>query len=724
MRVALKLALVTLVPALQAGSSTEAAAQERPAGRGAASVAEIRWDEWDVAHIDARDDETAMYGLGWAQMQAHGDLLLSLYARARGQAAAYWGESWIASDTRMHQIGIPDRGRAWQARLTAGEHVRLTAFAAGANAYARRFPERIAPANRAILPIRLSDPLMHVLHTVVGNYVAGEQLGRAASLPLQDNPPDDALKGSNAYAIAPSRSKSGDAMLLINPHLPWGDHYTWFEAQISVSGHSYYGVAQVGSPFLGIAFNEHGGWTHTVNQLDGADLYKLKLDGDRYLLDGRWLDLASEKRTIQVREKDGRLTDRTFMIQRSVHGPLVRRDGTSALAIRIAGFDSFGLIQQYWDMAKADGLESFEAAASRLQMPFFNTIYASRAGDIYYLYGGRSPNRRLGDHRFWSGVIPGDRSSFLWEGTLPYEKMPHFRNPPGGFIQNANDPPWLTTLPQVLKPGDYPAHLAPPGPLDWRAQQSLRQITEQPRIGYDDLVEMEGSTRIESADRLLPDLLDAAQSSFDPLVVEARTILARWDRRSETGSRGAILYQVWARKLFKLDPQKAFAAQWSPDRPLQTPNGLADPGAAVKLLTEAAAEVRSQYGRLDIGYGEAVRFRRSGIDLPASGGDVYVGSFRASWFGKAKDGVNEVQGGNSFVAAVSFGKRLHATGLLPYGNATAPGFGSIAAQARYFSDNRLRPIHFYPDDVVRHTVRTERIHTRTGTSETPAGASK
>lgn len=672
----------------------------------AADTAEIRWDDWDVAHISAPDDVAAMRAFGWAQMEARGDLLLTLYGRARGRAAEYWGEDGVASDTRLAQIGIPDAGRAWETRLTPGERARLAAFVAGANAYAKRHPDRIAPRNRAVLPLRLSDPLMHVLNVVVGNYVAGGQIQAAASLPAA--PGETASNGSNAYAIAPARSKSGEAMLLINPHLPWDDLFTWFETQITVPGSSSYGVAQVGSPFLAIAFGAQGGWTHTVNQFDGADLYRLTLDGDRYLLDGVWRDLQQETRTLLVRGEDGRSTPRRITIERTLHGPVLRRDGRTGYALRIAGLDSFGLIQQYWDMAKARDVDAFERATSRLQIPFFNTIYASRRGDIYYLYGGRFPLRRQGDHAFWSGIIPGDRSAFLWDGALPYARVPHFRNPPGGFIQNANDPPWLTSWPQVLRPGDYPVDMAPAPSLDWRAHQSLRQIRAHPRVGFDDLLAIERSTHIESADRLLPDLLAAARLSTDPIVRDAAAVLASWDRASEAGSRGVILYQVWARKLILgRDPKQVYATQWSPDRPLTTPAGLADPDLAVRLLAEAAGEIRQRYGRLDVAYGEAVRLRQGAVNLPSSGGDVYLGSYRASWFGAGADGVNVTQGGNTFTALVSFGRRLRAVGLLPYGNGADAR--ANAAQLRLFSQNKLRPIRFHADEIARHTVRIERI---------------
>src|SRR6185369_15843383 len=80
--------------------------------------------------------------------------------------------------------------------------------------------------------------------------------------------------GSNMWAIAPSRSKSGHAMLLGNPHQPWAALY--WEAQVTVPGKlNFYGGTFVGSPVLTTGFNDHLGWTHTVNYPDLDDVYAL-----------------------------------------------------------------------------------------------------------------------------------------------------------------------------------------------------------------------------------------------------------------------------------------------------------------------------------------------------------------------------------------------------------------------------------------------------------------
>jgi acyl-homoserine-lactone acylase len=61
---------------------------------GAAPVkgTEILWDTWGIAHIFAPDHPSLFYAYGYAQMEAHSELLLRLYAQARGRGAEIYGE--------------------------------------------------------------------------------------------------------------------------------------------------------------------------------------------------------------------------------------------------------------------------------------------------------------------------------------------------------------------------------------------------------------------------------------------------------------------------------------------------------------------------------------------------------------------------------------------------------------------------------------------------------
>src|SRR5215216_6374803 len=88
----------TLLGTTPPGARRAAAQDATPVGSPGSAEAELLWDTWGVPHIFADDTVNLFYGFGWAQMHAHGDLLLRLYGQARGRPAEYWGERYLESD--------------------------------------------------------------------------------------------------------------------------------------------------------------------------------------------------------------------------------------------------------------------------------------------------------------------------------------------------------------------------------------------------------------------------------------------------------------------------------------------------------------------------------------------------------------------------------------------------------------------------------------------------
>jgi acyl-homoserine-lactone acylase len=148
--------------------------------------------------------------------------------------------------------------------------------------------------------------------------------------------------GSNGWAIAPSRSASGNAMLLANPHLLWSDLFLWYEAQLTAPGIDAYGASLVGVPVLNIAFNDYQGWTHTVNTHDGWDAYELTLANGGYQFDGKVRAFETEERILKVRQADGTLRQEPLIVRRSVHGPIIAEKDGKVIALRVVGLDQPG----------------------------------------------------------------------------------------------------------------------------------------------------------------------------------------------------------------------------------------------------------------------------------------------------------------------------------------------------------------------------------------------
>src|SRR6516164_6132035 len=98
---------------------------------------EILWDRYGIPHIFAPDHASLFYAYGYAQMEAHSELLLRLYTQARGRAAEFYGESYVDSDRWVRINGIPERAKQWAAQQSPEFAPLLRAFAAGINAWGK-----------------------------------------------------------------------------------------------------------------------------------------------------------------------------------------------------------------------------------------------------------------------------------------------------------------------------------------------------------------------------------------------------------------------------------------------------------------------------------------------------------------------------------------------------------------------------------------------------------
>ena len=219
--------------------------------------------------------------------------------------------------------------------------------------------------------------------------------------------------GSNGWAIGPAKSATGNAMLMSNSHLAWSDMDTYFEVQLTAPGVTSYGAVWVGFPVLRQCFTEYVAWTQTTNDPTGADVYRLTLSGDGYLLDGKVRAFETEQQVIKVRQPDDTLKEVPLTIRRSVHGPVFSDRRGVTVALRVTPADRPRLFEQFWRMGLAKNFEEWRAAMRMQQLPIFHTMYADRDGHIMYVYNAAPPVRTHGDHAFWSGVIPGDRSELI-----------------------------------------------------------------------------------------------------------------------------------------------------------------------------------------------------------------------------------------------------------------------------------------------------------------------
>lgn len=655
---------------------------------------EILWDNYGVPHIIAINTAEMYYAFGKAQMSCHANLILKLYAQGRAKAASYFGSDYLESDKLISLFRIHEQAEEDYKNQDEEYRNYLDAFVKGINDYVAENPQSIPDNYKKILPVTAVDVLAHTKRVICLEFLSMEDIGTVKRL---TDP------GSNAIAVSSRKSVSGNAMLITNPHLPWSGFFTWFEAHLSTKDFNIYGVSLVGMPSLTMAFNEYQGWAHTVNPIDGSDRYELELKEDGYILDNKILPFEKRLVSIQVIETDGSVKTENFEFKYSLHGPVVGEKGNKAYAVRIAGLENANIFKQYHKMGKAKNLAEFESALRMLQNPMFNVIYADRDGNILYLFSGDVPLRKSGDFYFWRGTVNGTSSDLIWKEYHSYDELPRVLNPPSGFLQNCNDPPWNCTWPAVLQPDDFPAYMAPQG-MGLRPQRAINLLKAHDMISFDDMVNIKLNTGIESADRFLDDLLRATDLSTNPKAAEAAAILKKWDRKADPESRGAVLFAAW------WDTRGDIVkTAWDPEQPVSTPVGIKDPEKAVEILVKAAENLTKTYGSPDVSIGEVFRLRMNGYDFPSNGGPEYYGILRTIYYTEDSDGKMRAIGGDTYIAVTEFGRKVKSMVLLGYGNATQPGNKHAGDQLEMMSEKKLRQALYYKEDIEKNIEKREKI---------------
>jgi acyl-homoserine-lactone acylase len=299
-----------------------------------------------------------------------------------------------------------------------------------------------------------------------------------------------------------------------------------------------------------------------------------------------------------------------------------------------------------------------------------------------------------GDYRFWQGVVPGDRSDLIATDIHPYEALPRVFDPPEGWVQNSNDMPWTSTYPMILDHGKYPAGYAAPQGITQRAQRGIRILsTAPPKMTFEDVKRGKLSTRVETADQFVDDIVAAAKARGTARARRAADVLAKWDRQAEVTSDGMLLfYKFMTAAGPSFRDIGGFKVPTDDRRPLDTPRGFKDAAKAMAVLDTVAGEVEKEYGTLAVKWGDVLRFRRGNADLPGNGAPSQLGAIRTIGVSPFKDGKVEAVSGDTFYAVIEYSTPQRAEALLNYGNWSKKGSKHVEDQLPLASRKEMRPV--------------------------------
>jgi acyl-homoserine-lactone acylase len=707
--------------------STLCRAESSPAqrwGAEAKNVTIVR-DDWGIAHVYGKTDADAVFGMIYAQCEDDFNRVETNYLNAMGRLAETEGEAKVYQDLRMKLFFDPKVLKKDYAESPEWLKKLMDAFADGANFYLAKHPE-VKPR-----VIQHFEPWMALSFTegsIGGDFekVDLKKLetfyGNLKNLAAVEETPDPELRGSNGIAIAPSNTVQHHALLLINPHVSF-----FFRSELQVvseEGLDAYGAATWGQFFIYQGFNERVGWMHTSSGVDTVDEYLETVsskDGHYYYKYGDEERPVIEKQITVPYRTDHGMAEKKFTAYFTHHGPVIREQDGKWVTIRMMQEPVKALTQSFL-RTKAKTYKDYLQTMALEANSSNNTIYADADGHIAYFHGNFIPRR---DTKFdFTKPVDGSDPATDWQGLLTVEETPHLLDPASGYVFNVNDPPWAGAGESSLRKQDYPAYVET-GRENARALHAMRLLQGKKDFTPDSLMAAAYDSYLPWFIKPLSGLKRAwaaADAQTKAQLADQMAVLQRWDLRWGVDSVATSLAIFWGQEIVK-------AAGASGGHPTSNEDDFAAPSVpddvALKALATASDKLTADFGKWQTPWGEINRFQRLNGDIVQHFDDdkpsTPIGFTYSAWGSLASfaarpytaaetgraTGTKKWYGtaGNSFVAVVEFGDKVHARAVTVGGESGHPQSPHFKDQVERYSTGNLREVYFYRDQLKGHTER-------------------
>ena len=660
-------------------------------------------DTYGVPHVFGKTDAATVFGFAYAQAEDNFWRIEDNYLAAIGRSAEVDGERRLERDRRNRALEIPRLAREEYARLDSHTRSICDAFAAGLNYYIVRHPE-VKP--RLLTRMEPWYPLAFIRYNYYQNgFSFDPALDRTN---FQTASVDRGFKenqGSNGWVINPSRSATGNAMLFINPHLPFFGSGQVYEGHVhSDEGWNFTGYTRFGFPFPYVGHNESAGWVSTDNAADLTDVYAETFDDPkrplayRYGKDHRIATEHTEE--ILVKTATG-LEKRSFKMVRTHHGPILSERDGKKLAIRMAKFESDGWLREWYLMTRSKSVAELKRAMAPLNMLFGNVMFADKNGDTFYLYNGAVPRR---DPKFdWKKPVDGSDPATEWQGYHTLDELPQLTNPKTGWMQNCNGTPFMLTSEGNPDPKNFPAYMVQESD-NFRSEISRQILEANKKFTFEDWRRVAFDTRVLGADKHLPRLLGYLKKKLgsNSNLGAPYEVLSSWDHRSSTTSVGMTLFTLWVDRLEegKVDP--------------------ADEVAIVNEFPKVIEGLEKTFGKWQVGWGEISRLQRIdesvngqfSDELPSvavpgvSSRDGAVFTFYAQPAPRLKRRYGAA--GATYISVVEFGPQVRAMSIHTFGASGDPKSKHFMDQSPMYARGEFKPAWTRLEDIKANLERSYR----------------
>ncbi|MFZ6760793.1 penicillin acylase family protein [Undibacterium sp. Ji50W] len=557
-------------------------------------------DELGVPYIFAANTPDLLRAQGFVTAQNRLMQMELFRATWRGELSASLGAEALPSDIRMRVLGIRRNGERHAEKLSPESKAFFQYYVDGINAYIKAYPDEHPIELKALglvpQPWQVADliALVHYVHythstnfkveVIAQKLIDHLGMQRAREIfPLTINPDwknpaptpptstttplaqsvqlnlawkdlniaPETLNhqglGSNNWAVGPSRSQSGKAMVANDPHL---DNRilpgTWHPIGLFTPEIQAVGAALPGMPGIFVGRNKHVAFGVTNAYGDVQDLYVETIDPadkDHYMDGGRSVPFTVINESIRIKDKNapGGFTEQALKIRFTKRGPVITDHpglgpkGDKLLVLRSTDAEVFAPQIGIEGLLTAANAKDFDKEVQKIDLMMFNFVFGDDQGNIAHRATGAVPIRSGADGGF-PRLPPADGSDD-WTAFIPKDKMPGMFNPDRAWVGTANH----DTRPEGF-PWYYTNYVSP----NYRYTRIGQVLGATQKMTVEDHWKLMHDDRNLQSDILRPALIAALEN--DPANKDLAVILKNWDGRDNADLAAPLVYQALYRE--------------------------------------------------------------------------------------------------------------------------------------------------------------------------------
>jgi acyl-homoserine-lactone acylase len=681
-------------------------------GNGAYEATIVR-GEFGVPYIIADSLPDAAFGDGYAQAEDRLNLLMLNVLTATGTRAGQLGPSQVGRDYMARIAGARRTAYARWNDLPKPVRQVYEGFAAGVNHYMENSTQPLPKVARRLEPQEIATILLFG-----GLY---RQMAQAQKDLLGQGGDPIAGEGSNGAVLAPSRSSSGNSLMLSDLHTPWGGPNKWYEKHYLTPEVEAHGFCSTGLPLFLFCATDRIAWTITRNPGDRGDCFVLKtnpVNPQQYWFDGAYRDLELIEESIEV--KGGETVVR--WVASTVHGPVMKRGKGKLFSAGMSMYNEVGALEQLYNALVSNNLGDFKQATAQRHMDGGNVFYTDIKGNTFYSWWSRLMERS--EQYDWLNAVDGSKRDSLYGGILAFDKMPQSENDSGSYYQASNTADWTVgDGAWGLNKDDFPNWLLTSPERAFfpsRSQRTVDLITGRPKHRLKDLLSWSLDTHIVAAEWVFP-LIDRSYlehgNGGEKSVDRAMTALQQWqsDPRATKESQGYSVYREWLVALAGITSKAAGGSLLNevadvrntlpmlPDNPEKVPQK--EVKQAHEALVQAVASLVKLYGTPTPKWGDInVIQLADGMRFPGGAADsVSQGMWQISHAKKrSKDGKWLGSAGSDAMMMAEMSDPPQVYTMVPYGQSDDPKSPRFANQTERYTNGQYKRAWFTRKEILAH----------------------